>query len=194
MNAHIALSLILLYPVTSISVPPQPSSPREQTNFGIEEPIFDRPIDLPGAALPALRSDDRVLMCKHFQGAGETQAHWFIASKIHLADRLEDDLIVETRRGGRKENIGNSCLYGANIGPFWVLRHHDSQYQVVLSISSLGLQVLRSKHNHFKDIEASAVIGNRSVNTITFHFDGSKYVKTNARSELIQGAPKDCDQ
>ncbi len=193
-NPYIALMFFLLCPIAATSAPPQPPSPSEQTNFGIDDPVFEHPIDLPDAALPALRADDRVLKCKHFRGAGEPQSHWFVASKIHLADHNETDLIVETRHGSPSEKIGNGCLYGANIGPFWVLRYHDKQYQVVLSISSLDLRALPSKHNRFKDIEASAVIGNRNVSTITFHFDGSKYVQTNVRSESIEGAPKDCDQ
>jgi hypothetical protein len=194
MHLYIALSLILLSSVNTVSTVSPPPSFQEQTNFGIEDPVFDRPIDLPDAALPALRADDRVLSCEHTPDNGDPQSHWFIASKIHLAGRGEHDLIVETRHGGRNHKLGNSCLYGANIGPFWVLRFHDSRYEVVLSISALGLNILPSKHNHFKDIETGAVIGNRYVSTLIFHFDGAKYVQAGVRNELIEGAPKDCDQ
>lgn len=68
----------------------------------------------------------------------------------------EIDLIVRPdvfKLGTRKLPEAASCLLGANVIPFWVLRNIDGRYLLLLETYALELDVLDSRTNYYRDIQ-----------------------------------------
>lgn len=154
------------------------SIPSEQTRFGLEESMV-RPVPVPPTVLAILKDDAEVRSsgCRdQAESADEVSASWFEASQIHLDGSDELDLLVKAKNG---------CLFGANIGPFWIFRNTRKGYQLVLNVSALGVQLLRSRTNGYRDVSAGAVAGGKAVSVI-FKFDGRKYQQGQTKSEEIK--------
>jgi len=47
-------------------------------------------------------------------------------------------------------------MLGANVIPFWVLRNISGRYGLLLETHALGLEVLDSRSNFYRDIQATA--------------------------------------
>ena len=138
---------------------------REQTLFGAEEEI-SRPVKVPGDVLQILRQDRRNQ--RHLpkgQSPDEMPETWFIASEIHLNDDYLVDMVVMA---------ANPQLFGANIVPFWVFRNTRQGHQLALSVSTFGLEVLKTKTSGYRDIRTSAATANKLL-TAVYSFDGTKY-------------------
>jgi hypothetical protein len=78
----------------------------------------------------------------------------------------------------------DGCLFGANIGPFWVFRNTGKRYELVLSVSALAVEVLGAKSNGYRDILAGAVASGQSV-SVLYKFDGHRYQETESGSQPI---------
>lgn len=163
----------------------QTSKLHEQSVFDAEQddagaPIR-RPVEIPTSVLDILRHDPRVLNCEKYKNISVNQipAKWFIASEIHLDGSAEKDLIVLPRLD-LDLKPGNVCLLGANIYPFWVFASRGNRYELVLETNALGLRVLHSQTNGYRDIEGS--VATAIVTTVTFKFDGQKYEVYRSRS------------
>ncbi|HVF55387.1 MAG TPA: hypothetical protein VM934_04505 [Pyrinomonadaceae bacterium] len=164
----VAFLLLLLgaLPVTAADASGQASSRNEQTSFGLEEPVR-RPAPIPQDVLRGLGQDERVQSClaRNGNAAVEIPASWFVASNIHLnADKLPD-LIVKPE---------NACLFGANIGPFWVFRNTGRGYALALRVDTLGLEVLPARTRGYRNIRTTAASA-RQVFTRVFRFNGQSY-------------------
>ena len=145
----------------------------EQVRFGLEESI-DRPVPLPEAVLKILRQDSDIRACDLEQNSRDTiPAMWYEASEIHLDGPTESDLIVKAK---------NACLWGANIGPFWVFRKTPNGHSLVLSTVALGLQVLKTKTNAFRDIRAGA-IASLKPSYVMYKFDGHNYQESDDNAD-----------
>ena len=164
----------------SVSTPPQrlnQAATQEQTIFGVEEEI-ERPVSIPGDVLQILRQNQRNQ--RHLaQGRSprDIPASWFIASQIQLNDDDSQDLIVMA---------ANPRLFGANIAPFWIFRNTPSGHQLVLSITTLGLEVLRSKTIGYRDIRATAATAKKVITT-DYVFDGTSYRERRSSQRAIRG-------
>ena len=55
-------------------------------------------------------------------------ASWFEAAQIHLDGPEAIDLLVKAKDG---------CLFGANIGPFWIFRKTQHGYELLLRRNAL---------------------------------------------------------
>jgi hypothetical protein len=138
---------------------------KEQTRFGAEVAI-KRPTKIPVDVFAVLRDDKRNQTClKDGESPTSITARWFVGSKIHLNAVSGADLIVMAR---------NVCLWGANIVPFWVFRTTPQGHRLVLSVTALGLDVLNTKTNNYRDIRTSAATA-RATYSVIFKFDGKKY-------------------
>jgi hypothetical protein len=147
----------------------------EQSSFGIENEV-ERPVTVPEDVLQLLRSDPLVLRMgclKENRPPERIQASWFAASQIHLDGANETDLVVQARNT-KQANPENLCLFGANIGPFWVYRKAPQGYQLVLGVSALGLEVLKSRAKGYRNIWVGAATATMMSSAI-FEFDGQKY-------------------
>jgi hypothetical protein len=143
------------------------TGPAEQTHFDLEEPIL-RPVPIPRAILQILKIDPAVLQsgCPEKDHPPEQiLASWFEASPIHLHAESEVDVIVKARNG---------CLFGANIGPFWVFKSTAKGYEQILSTAALAINVLQRKSNGYRNISAAAVVAGKPV-TVLYKFDGQSY-------------------
>jgi hypothetical protein len=140
-------------------------SQREQSRFGAEVAIR-RPVEIPAEVLSILREDKRNQGCLR-EGESPTNiiSSWFVGSRIHLNGDSKRDLVITAK---------NTCLLGANLVPFWVFRNTSQGQELVLSVSALGLDVLNTKTNNYRDIRTGTATA-RTVHTVIFKFDGRKY-------------------
>ena len=152
-------------------------SQEAQSRFGAEVAIR-RPVEIPNDVLSILREDKRNQTClKDGQSPTNITSSWFVGSRIYLNNDSGSALVVTAR---------NTCLYGVNLVPFWVFRNEPQGHELVLRVSALGLDVLNTKTNNYRDIRASAATA-RSVHTAIFKFDGKEYraTFTTARSSPL---------
>lgn len=166
---RLALSLVL---VTLFSCGVQAQKPEkddqpEQTSFGADvgpREFMRKPIEIPVAALEVLRDtlsmDRGTVNCLKKEDIAPEQvpASWFLASETHLDGPGEIDLIVQPNLpkippGGPPNVPEARCLLGANVGPFWVLRNTRGRYGLLLETYALGLEVLDSRANGYRDIQ-----------------------------------------
>jgi hypothetical protein len=140
-------------------------SPKEQSHFGAEVAIR-KATEIPTDVLSILREDKRNETClKDGESRMSITSSWFVGSKIHLNGNGDADLVVTAR---------NKCLLGANLVPFWVFRSTPQGHELILSVSALGLEVLDSTTNDYRDIQIGAATARR-VSTSTLKFDGKRY-------------------
>lgn len=172
------LTLALIGALVTITTEPQQtkkSTAPEQLRFGLEE-LVRHPVPLPQAVLKILRDDGEVRSSRCV--SEDDQGHaistsWFEASQIHLDGPDEVDLLVKAKDG---------CLFGANIGPFWIFRNTSQGYKLVLTVSALSVDILRNKTNGLRDVSAGAVAGGQAV-SVSFKFDGQKYKQSATKTE-----------
>jgi hypothetical protein len=138
---------------------------KEQSHFGAEVAIR-KPVEIPPDVLSILREDKRNQTClRDGESLTNITSSWFVGSRIHLSVDGDVDLVVTAR---------NKCLLGANLVPFWVFRSRPQAHELVLSVSALGLDVLNTKTNNYRDIRTGAATA-QSVRTVIFKFDGKEY-------------------
>lgn len=137
----------------------------EQSHFGAETPVR-KTAEIPGEVLSILRQDKRNQTCLE-KGESPTgiTSDWFVGSRVQLNAQGPADLLV---------TAANNCLLGANTAPFWVFRMTPQGYQLVLEVNALGLDLLNTKTNSYRDIRTGVATAS-SVNEITFKFDKSHY-------------------
>jgi hypothetical protein len=151
---------------------------QEQMRFGLEESV-NQPVPIPDAVLAMLRTDSEVRTSRcvdQGQPSPDISASWFEASQIHLDGPEEIDLLVKAKDG---------CLFGANIGPFWIFKKTQHGYELLLDVSALGLELLPSRTNGHKDVSVGAVAGGKAVSA--FHkFDGRRYQESENKVEEMK--------
>lgn len=160
------------------------SEAQEQTVFDADpsEPIA-HPIALPNGAAHVLAQDDDVVACMKDNPIpqGASLASWFTASEIHLNGPNETDLIVLPVA----QNSPYMCFHSAEgIGKFWVFRQAGGRYELVLKTAGLGLTVLESKHNGYRDIESGGQVG-AFVRRSSFRFENGRYHEYQRKTEEL---------
>jgi hypothetical protein len=140
------------------------ASAQSQTVFEVEGGV-NNPVRIPADVIAVLKSDKRVDVCFKTEGAGNDEQAWFEASEFDLNNDDRPDLIIKPK---------NSCLMGANQGPFWIFQNVPGGYQKVLSTDGLKLEVTSKKVNSFSTVTVSKVAGMRGVRT-NFRFSNGKY-------------------
>jgi hypothetical protein len=151
---------------------------QEQMRFGLEESVI-QPVPIPDAVLAMLRSDSEVGTSRcvdEGQTSPDISASWFEASQIHLDGPEEIDLLVKAKDG---------CLFGANIGPFWIFRKTQHGYELLLGVSALGVELLPSRTNGHKDVSTGGVAGGKAA-TVFYKFDGRRYQESGNKVEAIK--------
>jgi hypothetical protein len=141
------------------------AQPHEQSVFGLETKV-DRPAKMPLDVLQILRKDEQVLRClSGNQSPDQIPASWFLASKIHLDSSEKNDFLVQPK---------NACLFGANIGPFWVFKKAPAAYSLALKTVALGLELLSSSSSGSRDVRGTQATASKLI-TVVFRFDGNQY-------------------
>lgn len=148
---------------------------KEQTRFGLEQSVV-QPVPIPDGVLAMLGTDSEVRTSRCVdQGhqSPDIAASWFEAAQIHLDGPEEIDLLVKAKDG---------CLFGANIGPFWIFRKTQHGYELLLDVSALGVELLPSQTNGHKDVSAGAVAGGKAA-FVFYKFDGRRYQESGSKAE-----------
>ena len=135
-----------------------------QTIFNLEESVSKK-ASLPDAVVAVLKSDRRARACFKEKGEGTDETEWFEASEIDLNADGHPDLIVKAK---------DSCLFGANQGPFWIFQKASDGYRQIFSSSGLQLSVLPAKRNSFNRIKISKAV-RMKASSQTFSFKNGKY-------------------
>jgi hypothetical protein len=158
-------ALLIALAVAEVSA--QADRRKEQSQFGAEVAIR-KPTEIPTDVLSILRQDKRNQTClKEGESQGNITSSWFLGSRVHLKADSDPDLIVSAK---------NSCLFGANLVPFWIFRQTPHGYDLILSVSGLGLDLLKTRTMGYRDVRASAATAT-STQTVLFKFDGKEYRK-----------------
>jgi hypothetical protein len=170
MESKILANLCLtLFPIAlavgSVSAQPSRHPKEEQSRFGAEVRIR-KPAEIPSDVLSILRENKRNQTClRDSELPTSITSSWFVGSRIDLNGNGDADLVVTAR---------NKCLLGANLVPFWVFRNTSQGHELVLRVSALGLDVLKTKTNNYRDIRTAAATAQR-VHMVIFKFDGKEY-------------------
>lgn len=147
---------------------------REQPEFNADpSEQVTHPIHVPNAVLQLLAKDTAVAACMKDNpiAPGGSLTSWFTASEIHLNGPDEADLVVLPIAQGD----ALMCFHSVEgVGWFWVFRRAAAQYELVLKTAGLGLSVLDTRHNGYKDIRSDGQVGKWSTRT-TFRFTGGRY-------------------
>lgn len=140
----------------------KPFSP--QATFGLEAKM-DSPVKLSNDVLEILKADERSQDCLQRDGLHDVPATWFEASEIDLNTDGLQDIIVKPEY---------ACLWGANIGPFWVFLNTSGGHRLVLETNSLGIDVLKTKSHGVFDIHAVKASAVELFHDV-FKFNGERY-------------------
>jgi hypothetical protein len=153
-------------PVTLGQNPSRTANP--QTLFQLEERFTD-PSPLPASVLETLQADtsnQQLFENCPTRGSQHTiPSSWFLAAEVDLKRGDLSGLVVRA---------DNCCLWGANIGPFWVFRRTNIGYELVLDASALGLELLDTRTNGYRDIRLSSAFGGE-VHSTVFKFIEGRY-------------------
>jgi hypothetical protein len=145
---------------------------RPQTVFQLDAK-FEHPAPLPQAVLEMLRADEwNQLMFESCPKRGNLKAmpqNWFTASEVSLKRGELSGLVVKA---------DNKCLRRTNIGPFWIFRHTERRYVVVLNGSAGALEVLNTPTNGYRDIRLSAATVTGVLSAVYKFSDGRYRVET----------------
>jgi hypothetical protein len=174
----------------------QTNAQPEQSEFGIDDPDqVQRPVELTRAALDALSTDKRVASCLEHNDMNpeDLPANWFIASEIHLGGADEEDLVVLPHVPLPEPHAGkispNACLIGAKTAQMWVLRSTETGFQLVLSQLGLGMEVLSTRTNGFRDIQVGLAVAGYD-DEFDYKFDGTSYQIAGRTSTFYAGEAK----
>lgn len=141
------------------------SADTPQTVFNLEGQV-QKEVPLPEQVLAVLKSDQIVDVCFRKKGGKPNEAEWFAVSEIDLNGDRRKDLIIKAK---------DSCLFGANQGPFWIFQNRIDGWQKIFSADGLQLAVLPKKTNSFKQIKISKAVSMKPASKI-YIFKGGKYV------------------
>lgn len=133
-----------------------------QTQFGAEEAI-QNPAKIPAPILRQLRSDNRVKQC--VTRSNKFKSNWFSAAEVDLNGDQVSDYIVKAE---------NSCLFGANIAPFWVFHNLTHRYSLVLRDNTLALEILPATTEDYHNIKLSSASADQVFEKV-LKFDGARY-------------------
>jgi len=170
------LLLLLLFPAESHAQASVAlgATRQEQSEFNADpSERVTHPIHVPNAVLQVLAKDTAVAACMKDNpiAPGESLSSWFTASEIHLNGSDEADLVVLPVAQGD----AYMCFrYFEGIGWFWVFRPIGDRYELVLKTAGLGISVLDTRHNGYRDIRSVGQVGEWSTTT-TFRFKDGHY-------------------
>jgi len=171
-------------------------APAEQTTFGADwgpgQVFMGKPIEIPVGALQVVKDTlhrGAINCLNGYNIAPELiPASWFAASEIHLDGPKEVDLIVQPNlpkivAHEAPLDKAAGCLLGANVGPFWVIRRNPSgRYGLLLETYALGLEVLDSRTNFYRDIKTVASTATTTT-TIVYKMAVAQYQVAEKKTE-----------
>jgi len=177
------VALALLLPILALPLGSQDTPSREQTHFCVECEA-DHPVRLSAAALETLQvtkddngEHDELERCAQDQGLAvrDIPESWFVASPLTLSAGKVSGLVVQAK---------NACLWGAHIGPFWLLDRSDAGYRLIFSGRADGFDILRHRTNGYPDIELVFVLeAGKFIGYSKFCYAGDKYRLCGKRRE-----------
>jgi hypothetical protein len=192
----------VLVAVLAVSVEaqkPAKNSQTEQTSFGADwgDDFISKPVEIPLGALQVVRD---TLSLRPEAGCLERKgmtpekipALWFAASEIHLAGPDEVDLIVQpnfpkivSHELPSDTVEAASCLLGANVGRFWVIKKNPSgRYSLLLATVALGLEVLDSRSNFYRNIQTAASTAGTTT-TVLYKMSVAQYQVAEKKTEPL---------
>ncbi|MFY9939146.1 MAG: hypothetical protein WAK33_19850 [Silvibacterium sp.] len=155
---------------------PDKADEREQLHFSAEDETVRRPASVPQDVLTILEGDRDVAESLKEQKLQPDQLpiSWFLASKVHLHEPGQSDLIV----------VAAGALMGANVTKFWVFGRTAHGSELLLAVPAHDLIIRNSRWQGYRSIEAAAMTAS-TISTVLFRFNGSVYEPYRTSSEKI---------
>jgi hypothetical protein len=173
------LMLVVFVASTAVSKQSRGGPAREQVVFATEalpgEQRISNPVPVPNEVLAILQTDEGVKSCLENNplGPGKQLSAWFIGSQIHLNGPTEVDLIVVPSFHGDEQMCFQTP---SGIGTFWVFCKRRLGYELALNARANGLEVKKSRHVGYRDIETTTLgQAGRNMTVIVFRFRGETY-------------------
>lgn len=138
----------------------------EQTSFSAEDVSVTKPVEIPADVRKILVNEESVREALRFEGIAPERlpGSWFSASKIHLGDAREEDLVL----------VGRGPMLGANITWFCVFRPSANGHELFFDGRAHDLIVTNTVSNGYREIQMLSATG-ASIHTVLFRFDGKRY-------------------
>lgn len=67
-----------------------------------------------------------------------------------------------------------ACLWGANVGPYWVFRNQPQGYELALQAHALCLEVLPARARGYRHLRTAAATAVSQI-TVAYTWDGRRY-------------------
>ena len=178
-------SIVLLLSILLFALPSTPqriSSARiGDTHFYLDEP-FKRPARIPKEVVRLLLEEiEKGQLCGREEISRGTEIEsWFSASKINLNNHRHA-LILKS---------GKECLTGVDNDWFWIFLKTRRGYRLVLTGSTIIVDVLRTGTHDLRDIETSVATANTNYSNI-YGFNGLVYRARRCReASPVESRPK----
>jgi len=132
---------------------------------------FEHSVALPDRLAGLLQSDEanqkKFHSCKSRGDVQDIPRTWFAAAQVNLVKGESPALLVKAT---------HSCLLDQEQerAPFWLFRETESDYSLLLTVETGGLQVFQDSHNGYHDL--CTIFGNYGTYwENSYHYDGGKY-------------------
>lgn len=177
---RVALRIVVVAVFTAAGIcpalPQRSEASDQQMVFQLELP-FQHPTRLPDEVLDALRANERnreaFKTCPERKKMKDIPPNWFVAANVNLSTDERPGVVVKAR---------NQCLFGANIGPFWVFRQTSSGYILAIAEDALWMEVLSSTTNGHRDLRFTAATANVEI-TREYRFTNGRYTLSANRTK-----------
>jgi hypothetical protein len=137
-----------------------------ETSF-YDENTFKNPVEIPNSVLKILKQDTDIQKCINSSSGSTFSADWFEATRIKLNNDKFPDLLVKAK---------NCPLLIGNATSFWFFRSKQNDYDLVLSIYTISIDILKKQTNGFYNVATSRSTASTTYST-TFTFNGKRYLK-----------------
>jgi hypothetical protein len=166
---------VLNKPASSAIAGQAPSCP-EQLDFGAEESVRC-PAKLPAQIRALFVKDPDVQDALSAMNLPRNRVppSWYRASEVKLGGLDERSFVV----------IGEGPLAGANITTFWIFRISRAGAGVLLKAPSLGLTILATRSEGYRDIELQAATAVR-LSKVLLKFKNGRYTVFRRKSDEIR--------
>ena len=171
---------IILVPLLLSAITPQAQLVRCQ--FGLQpekrsseffqwNKKFEHGVALPERLVGILRSDEanqkKFHACQTRGNAQEIPQSWFAASQVKITENDAPALLVKAT---------HACLQDQEreTAPFWLFRETETDYALLLTVETGGLQVLQGSQDGYRDL--CTVMGDYGTYwQDLYHYQGGKY-------------------
>jgi hypothetical protein len=157
---------------------PAAQSPKQETmwHFSAEDEGSYPSTEIPAVVLQLISRDEGVrnLLDAQNPSQREVPRAWLSASKVHLAGRDENNVVIQ----------GIGPILGANVTTFWVFRDNGDKAALLLEVIAHDLIIRQPRTKGYLTIDAVSATAS-FVTTDSFQMKNGKYAKWREKTEKL---------